>query len=145
MRGPAVAVAAAVLLAGACAHGREQARTEPGQGRAERGEGARERTARTGPGGKQQGMRPRPGAPRVPPTPEGLLGQDAVGKLQQALAQRGLLGRHRQGELDTATSAAVKRFQAQRGLAATGMPDRETLRELGVSPEEAYGTGGQAP
>lgn len=119
-----------LAIAAACAHG---AKTE----RAERRSGP---SARTEPGGKQRGVKPRSGGPRVPPSPAGLLGRDAVAKLQQALAQRGLLGAHREGELDAATSAAVKRFQAQRGLAATGMPDRETLRDLGVSAEEAYGT-----
>jgi peptidoglycan hydrolase-like protein with peptidoglycan-binding domain len=75
----------------------------------------------------------------VPASPEALLGRDTVTSLQQALAGRGLLGEHRQGELDPPTQAAVRRFQEQQGLAATGVPDKETLRKLGVSAEEAYG------
>lgn len=147
-----LAVTLGVVLLAGCAHGRKEEMIdehESGQGRKAEGkaQGTAERlgTARTLPGGKKEGVKPRPGAPRIPPTPEGLLGKDAVGKLQQALAQRGLLGAHRAGELDTATSAAVRKFQAQRGLAATGMPDRETLRELGVSAEEAYGKGPGSP
>lgn len=136
MKGPARLRAAglALALAAACAHGGKDRQKEA------RGPGERGGTARTLPGEKSPGVKPRPGAPRVPPTPEGLLGRDTVAKLQQVLGQRGLLGPHRAGELDVATRAAVKRFQAQRGLAATGMPDRETLRDLGVSAEEAYGT-----
>ncbi len=145
MRVRSIAAAAALSLAGACAHGdrtEEQARrTDERASRSDRPRGGeRGSTARIERGGKEEGMKPRAGAPRVPASPEGLLGRDTVVKLQQALAQRGLLRQHRQGELDASTSAAVKRFQRQRGLAATGMPDRETLRDLGVSADEAYGT-----
>jgi peptidoglycan hydrolase-like protein with peptidoglycan-binding domain len=80
--------------------------------------------------------------PRIPASPEALLAPGAVGELQRALAARGYIGRHRQGELDAATSAAVRRFQQDEGLAATGMPDRETLRRLGIDAEAAYGRGG---
>ena len=69
-----------------------------------------------------------------------LLAPGAIGELQRALADRGHLeGRHREGELDRATSAAIRRFQEEEGLAATGMPDRETLSRLGLDPEDAYG------
>ncbi len=139
MRAGGILAAAALALLAACAHGGKEREAEA-SGRGERG-----RTARTLPGGKSEGVKPRPGAPRVPPTPEGLLGRDTVGKLQQALAQRGLLGPHRAGELDAATGAAVKKFQAQRGLAETGVPDRETLRDLGISADEAYGAGPTSP
>jgi hypothetical protein len=56
-----------------------------------------------------------------------------------ALADRGLLARPSGGDtLDDAASAALRRFQADEGLAATGFPDRETLRRLGLSPAEVY-------
>jgi len=129
--------ALALSVAAACAHGGEERRSRA-RWRDERGSAGD--TARTLPGGKSPGVKPRPGGVRVPPSPEGLLGRETVAKLQEALARQGLLGPHRAGELDVATSAAVKRFQARRGLAATGMPDRETLRDLGVSADEAYGT-----
>jgi peptidoglycan hydrolase-like protein with peptidoglycan-binding domain len=122
------ALVAAAALAAACAGGRaerrEKAEGGPDQSRAQ----------------KEEGMKPRPDAPRVPATPEGLLGAEAVRDLQRALVDRKLLGAHREGELDAPTSAAVRKFQEERGLAATGMPDRETLRALGVSAEQAYGT-----
>lgn len=87
---------------------------------------------------------PRGESPGLPASPAGLLADDAIRELQRQLQARGLLAAHREGELDAATSAAVRRFQQQEGLAATGAPDRETLRRLGVDPEEAYrgaGTG----
>jgi peptidoglycan hydrolase-like protein with peptidoglycan-binding domain len=91
----------------------------------------------------EAGVKPRSGGPRVPAAPEGLLAPGAVGEIQEALAKRGLLGRHARGELDDPTSAALRKFQEKEGLAATGMPDRETLLRLGVSAEKAYGREGE--
>ena len=127
------ALALALLAAVACAGGRKERR----EGRAGERDGGQERAKAE----KQQGVKPRAGGPRVPATPEGLLGADAVRDVQRALVDRGLLGAHREGDLDRATSAAVRKFQEREGLAATGMPDRETLRALGVSAERAYGAG----
>ncbi len=86
-----------------------------------------------------KGVPPRGVHPRVPAAPEALLAEGAVGRIQRALAARGLLQGHREGELDTPTSAALRKFQRDEGLAATGFPDRETVRRLGIEPEEAYG------
>jgi peptidoglycan hydrolase-like protein with peptidoglycan-binding domain len=61
-----------------------------------------------------------------------------VAEIQRALARHGLLHEHREGELDPPTTAAVRRFQQEKGLAATGFPDRETLKDLGIDPERAY-------
>ncbi len=93
----------------------------------------------------EEGVPPAAGRPRVPSSPEALLAEGAVGELQEALAERGYLGPHRRGELDDATSAALRRFQADEGLAETGFPDRETLARLGLDPEESYGRAGDAP
>lgn len=123
------ASAVALLAALSCAGGHKEQRKESTDGGPEHAKAE-----------KQEGVKPRPDAPRVPATPEGLIGADAVREVQRALAHRGLLGAHREGDLDVPTSAAVKKFQEQQGLAATGMPDRETLRALGVSAERAYGT-----
>lgn len=90
---------------------------------------------------EEKGVPPKGERPRVPASPEALLAPGAVTDIQRALAEDGYLGAHRPGELDAATSAAVRRFQEAQGLAATGMPDRETLRRLGINPEAAYGRG----
>ncbi len=119
MRRPWIAFAAA--LAVSCRHA--QHARPPGPAEAP----ASEHRARTP-----------PGHPRVPSAPEGLLAEDAVAELQRALADRGLLGAHREGRLDAPTSAALRRFQGKEGLATTGFPDRETLQKLGVDPEHAY-------
>ena len=127
-RGPrASALAlAAVLAAAACRHARQ---APPDEGREE---------AQPGRQGAAGGVKPAPDRPRVPPSPEGLLAPDAIREMQRALADRKLLGEHREGDVDPPTSAALRRFQAEHGLAATGFPDRDTLQRLGVDPEKAY-------
>jgi peptidoglycan hydrolase-like protein with peptidoglycan-binding domain len=77
--------------------------------------------------------------PRAPSSPDALLAEGAVAEIQAALAARGHLARHRRGVLDDATTAALRELQKEEGLAETGFPDRETLRRLGIDPEEAYG------
>lgn len=93
---------------------------------------------------EEKGVPPRGGRPRVPASPEALLAPGAVEEIQAALADRGYLpGKFTEGELDAPTSAGLRRFQEDEGLAATGMPDRETLRRLGVGANEAYGRDGE--
>jgi peptidoglycan hydrolase-like protein with peptidoglycan-binding domain len=88
---------------------------------------------------EEMGVPPKGERPRVPASPEALLAPGAVTDIQRVLSELGYLRAHRPGEMDRATSAAVRRFQEEEGLAATGMPDRETLRRLGIDPEAAYG------
>jgi hypothetical protein len=78
------------------------------------------------------------GRPPVPAAPQGLLEKGVVARIQRALADRGLLKEHREGELDPPTTAAIRKLQTHDGLAATGFPDRETLKNLGIDPEHAY-------
>jgi hypothetical protein len=94
---------------------------------------------------EEKGVPPKEGRPRVPASPEALLAEGAVGEIQRALAERRLLGKHARGELDEPTSAALRKFQREEGLAQTGFPDRETLRRLGIDPEKAYGRAGDEP
>jgi hypothetical protein len=94
---------------------------------------------------EEKGVPPKEGRPRVPASPEALLAEGAVSEIQRALDARELLGEHARGELDAPTSAALRRFQEEEGLAQTGFPDRETLRRLGLDPEKAYGRAGDQP
>ncbi|MFT3916493.1 MAG: peptidoglycan-binding domain-containing protein [Anaeromyxobacteraceae bacterium] len=94
---------------------------------------------------KEQGVPPRAGSPRVPASPEALLAPGVVTELQRALTSRGLLEAHQDGELDDATTRALRRFQDGQGLAATGFPDRETLERLGLDPDRSLGRPGSAP
>jgi murein L,D-transpeptidase YcbB/YkuD len=122
------ALALALAALGACSHVRKAEKPDAAAPKAEAPDRAEEK-----------GVPPRGGRPRVPASPEALLAEGAVADIQRALAERELLGKHQEGELDAPTSAALRRFQKEEGLAQTGFPDRETLRRLGIDPEKAYG------
>jgi hypothetical protein len=128
--GAALAIALGAALPG-CRHTRrasDEPRGEEGPPRAE----APDRPS-------DRGVPAEGGRPGIPAAPEALLAPGAVGRIQDALARRGLLAAHRRGELDEPTSKALRKFQDGEGLAATGFPDRETLVRLGIEPDEAYG------
>ncbi len=55
--------------------------------------------------------------------------QDAIA---QALRKRGLLASDASSSKEL--EAALRAFQESQGLAATGFPDHETLRKLGIDP-----------
>ncbi len=110
----------------------ERARAE------ERGEGDRDDAIN---GEAQAGVPRGEAEPRIQSNPQAMLGRDTIARLQRELGRRGLLSRHEEGTLDVPTRDAIGRFQQQQGLAATGIPDRQTLIDLGVSPERAYGRG----
>jgi peptidoglycan hydrolase-like protein with peptidoglycan-binding domain len=79
-----------------------------------------------------------PARPPVPAAPQTLLAEGAARRIQEALARRGYLEAPRSDALDDATAGALRRFQREEGLAATGFPDRETVRRLGIDPTEVY-------
>jgi hypothetical protein len=143
-RRPAIVslVLAGALAGGAACGGSRRAAddtpaAEEGAGRA----GAAKREAPDEPA--EKGIPPEGGRPRVPAAPEALLAPGAVSEIQRALVDRGYLDAHREGELDPATSAALRAFQAEEDLAETGFPDRETLTRLGIDPRAAYGRPGE--
>ena len=81
----------------------------------------------------------RPGRPPLAAAPGGLYAPGALNQIQQALAQRGYLeSADESGKLDTATTAAVRKFQGDQDLARTGVPDHETVRKLGLDPDEVF-------
>ena len=94
---------------------------------------------------RKEGVPPRDGRPRVPASPDALVGEQVVERIQRALSDRKLLGDHEKGRLDAPTAAAVRKFQEQEQLADTGFPDRETLYRLGIDPETAYGRPDEKP
>src|SRR4051812_42097572 len=82
----------------------------------------------------------KPGRPPLAAGPGGLFVPGGVEKVQRALADKGYLdlGATTPGRLDAATSAAVRKFQDASDLARTGNPDHETLRKLGLNPDELF-------
>jgi hypothetical protein len=147
----AIAAAAACALA-ACRHARHVEESE-GEGEARAGADARREDGnrKEERGGSPQAtttrVPPRAGHPAVSATPEGFMQPGSVRRIQDALRSRRLLQGEPTGRLDDDTSAALRRFQTSQRLAATGAPDRETLRRLGLDPQEIYRTvpeGGEA-
>ena len=73
----------------------------------------------------------------VGPTPSSVLEPGAPKKIQKALAQKGYAVRAT-GRVDDDTRKALERFQRDEKMAATGLPDLETLRQLGLDPKDLY-------
>ncbi len=70
-------------------------------------------------------------------TPGGMLDDKSVKELQSALDKRGFKTSD-SGELDEETQAALRKFQKHEQLAATGLPDYDSLRKLGLNPKSVY-------
>jgi peptidoglycan hydrolase-like protein with peptidoglycan-binding domain len=122
----------ALVCAAACIHARHVEEPQRGSGsKQEEGSSQRAAPAR---------IPPREGRPAVSASPEGLMNPGSARSIQEALRGKGYLD-DVSGQLDVATSAALRRFQKDQGLAVTGAPDRESLRQLGVDPNSVYRTG----
>jgi putative peptidoglycan binding protein len=81
----------------------------------------------------------------VSSTPAAALEPGQLRRIQHALAGRKLLGDHQEGSLDDATKRALRRLQHDEDLPETGLPDHETVRKLGLDPDEVFakrGSGG---
>ena len=70
-------------------------------------------------------------------TPGGMLDDKAMREIQSKLTARGYHA-PQSGQLDQATQAALRKFQAHEHMAATGLPDYDTLRRLGLSAKSMY-------
>ena len=65
--------------------------------------------------------------------PEGLLKPCAEQKIRDKLSEGGLFKEER-----TSTEAALRRFQSSHDLPTTGIPDHETIRKLGLNPDDVF-------
>jgi hypothetical protein len=89
---------------------------------------------------------PRTGKLRVAPTgeqpkttplaqaPEGLLTPGAEQKIHDKLSAGGFM----KEDANASTAAALRRFQAEHDLPSTGVPDHETIRRLGLNPDDLF-------
>lgn len=93
--------------------------------------------------GKQTTMEKPPVEPQVASqrpvrtTPGGMLDPKSMHALQSALNQHGVKT-PMSGQLDDETQASLEKFQKREKMAATGMPDYDTLRKLGLNPKTIY-------
>jgi peptidoglycan hydrolase-like protein with peptidoglycan-binding domain len=134
---PRLRAAVAAALVFACSHATQVAKTDESKGE------ARQPARAEGGAAEKPGLARRPEKPGRPPlaaSPSGLFVPGGVGKLQKALADRGYLAQDeaKSGEIDEATSAAIRKFQADQGIARTGSPDHETVRRLGLDPDALF-------
>jgi hypothetical protein len=81
-----------------------------------------------------------PGRPPLAAGPDGLFVPGGVEKLQNALASKGYLdmSKAEKGRIDEETSAGVRKFQTDQGIARTGNPDHETARRLGLDADALF-------
>ena len=69
----------------------------------------------------------------------GTLQPGAAKQIQDKLADKGVLHEdHPSGELDGPTREALRQFQRDSDLPATGIPDDATVRKLGLDPEKTF-------
>lgn len=71
--------------------------------------------------------------------PEGLMTEGSVEKIQDQLRERNLLkGDASSGRWDEPTRTAMREFQRDNGLPATGMPDDVSVGKLGLKPGDVF-------
>jgi hypothetical protein len=139
-------------LLGACSHTetipeprkeephKQEARKEEPRKQEPRKEEPRAETARTGPTNPETGEAPKKatGDTPVARNPATLIVPGQVKRIQGKLRDRGLLAAAPSGTLDGATRSALKRLQHDEDLPETGLPDHETVRKLGLDPDEVF-------
>ncbi len=70
--------------------------------------------------------------------PEALLAPGADHEIRQRLVAGGFLARDAS---DAATREGIRRFQRAQDLPATGVPDAETVKRLGLDPDKTFRRG----
>jgi Putative peptidoglycan binding domain len=141
------AAGAAILGGGglACTHshavGDTQAETpaDKSSGKAAKHEGASGVSRSRNEANESTRSHPRADAPPLATSPAGLLKPEAVTALQEKLVSRGRLAKSEEsGKLDEPTHAALRTFQGENNLPATGMPDDLTVQKLGLRPDQVF-------
>jgi hypothetical protein len=97
----------------------------------------RDRGATADPRGRPE-MPLNPESPLVVDAPAKLLRPGAGQQIQEALRKKGILTQMDEEALGEATSDAIVRLQRDNDMAATGFPDAETLKVLGLDPDRIY-------
>ena len=95
-------------------------------------------SGKKGPGEAKQGKGlPRTEAIETSKTTKQMFKPEGLKKLQVALSAKSI-DVDENGHLTSATQESILAFQKKQGLPATGLPDYETLRRLGVKPDDVY-------
>jgi hypothetical protein len=122
----------ALALVG-CAHAKTTEPTEPAEPEAAEKPASTERAPRTG----KLRVAPTGDQPKTTPlaeAPEGLLTPGAEQKIHDKLSAGGFM----KEDANASIGAALRRFQAAHDLPSTGVPDHETVRRLGLNPDDLF-------
>lgn len=136
-----IAVAAAMLSAGAYAGGGEQSKQQP---RAEGGSGAmtQSQPAQSQPGQEQaKSQSARQAGAQGGQQHAQAQSPEVVKQAQQALKQKGIDAGPVDGQWGPLTQQGVKQFQQQNQIQATGQLDQQTLASLGIEQSASAGAG----
>jgi peptidoglycan hydrolase-like protein with peptidoglycan-binding domain len=104
---------------------------------------AHETAGQAGKPGEAQNLEKPPETPQVGSarpvrtTPGGMLDPQSLKQIQSKLSSHGFHVEE-SGQLDEATQTALRKFQHHESIAATGLPDFDTLRRLGLDPKKIY-------
>lgn len=131
-----------LVLVGACAHTKTTDQgTEKQQAKEQEEEPKRARTEAKPPAGDGKGSELHPGksdAVPVATAPDVLLAPGAEDKIRERLASEGYLD---DKESKGATRAGIRRFQKEHDLPTTGVADHETVKKLGLNPDQIFRKG----
>ena len=136
-------LAIAIALAGGCAHTKV---TDDGTSKEAKQEQAKESKPRAAPEERahaKQASELHPGnrdAVPVATTPGALLVPGAEDKIRERLVAGGFLARDAKSS-DAAMREGLKQFQRAKDLPATGVPDHETIKRLGLDPDQTFRQG----
>lgn len=112
-------------------------------GQQDRAERRRRSAAESGPTRPGNERPENPKAAPIASSPEGLLQPGAVPSIHEKLKAAGYLADSEAKEaLDGPTRNAIRAFQRDRSLPATGLPDDETVRKLGLEPRAIFRSAG---
>ena len=93
--------------------------------------------------GDKKGSELHPGKPDAVPVataPEALLAPGAEDKIRERLVAGGFLATDAD-KSNGATRGGIRRFQKAQDLPATGVPDAETVKRLGLDPDKTFRRG----
>jgi len=78
------------------------------------------------------------GRPELSTNAAGLMTPEGPMRIQRALAKAGYYRGELTGKLDDETGAALRKFQGDNHLAKTGAPDQDTVKALGLDPDDVW-------
>jgi hypothetical protein len=136
----------ASALAGGCAHTKstdEGAAARDEQDQKEAGKTTKPESRRTGGTGAHEAGGQGAGKHATVPVasaPEALLAPGAEKKIREKLAADGFMGRDAETS-DASMREGIRRFQRAKDLPATGVADQETVKRLGLDPDQIFRRG----